>query len=34
VLASFDSTIKMDKIELSKTYTNDFARKAKERFKA
>lgn len=34
VLASFDSTIKVDKIELSKTYTNDFARKAKERFKA
>ncbi|MDO8249384.1 MAG: ABC transporter substrate-binding protein [Rhodoferax sp.] len=34
VLASFDPTIKVDKIEISKTYTNEFARKAKERFKA
>ena len=34
VLASFDSAIKVDKIELSKTYTNEFAKKAKERFKA
>lgn len=34
VLASFDSTIKVDRIELSKTYTNEFAKKAKERFKA
>ena len=34
VLASFDSAIKADKIELSKTYTNEFAKKAKERFKA
>ncbi len=33
-LASFDSTIKADKIDLSKTYTNEFARKAKDRFKA
>jgi NitT/TauT family transport system substrate-binding protein len=33
-LASFDAAIKVDKIELSKTYTNEFARKAKERFKA
>lgn len=33
-LASFDPAIKVDKIELSKTYTNEFARKAKERFKA
>ncbi|MDP2164491.1 MAG: ABC transporter substrate-binding protein [Hydrogenophaga sp.] len=33
-LASFDSAIKVDKIELSKTYTNEFAKKAKERFKA
>jgi len=34
VLASFDPTVKADKIELSKTYTNEFAKKAKERFKA
>lgn len=33
-LANFDSTIKVDKIELSKTYTNEFAKKAKERFEA
>jgi NitT/TauT family transport system substrate-binding protein len=33
-LASFDTTIKADKVDLAKTYTNDFARKAKERFKA
>ena len=32
-LASFDPSIKADKIELSKTYTNQFAKKAKERFK-
>ena len=34
VLARFDPTIKVDKIELSKTYTNEFASVAKERFKA
>jgi NitT/TauT family transport system substrate-binding protein len=34
VLASFDPAIKLEKIELAKTYTNAFARKAKERFKA
>ena len=34
VLANFDPTVKADKIELSKTYTNEFAKKAKERFKA
>lgn len=34
VLASFDPAINVDKIELSKTYTNEFAKKAKERFKA
>jgi len=34
VLASFDPAIKVEKIELAKTYTNAFARKAKERFKA
>ncbi|MDB5732052.1 MAG: transporter substrate-binding protein [Variovorax sp.] len=33
-LASFDPSIKAEKIELGKTYTNDFARRAKERFKA
>jgi len=33
-LASFDPAIKADKIDLAKTYTNEFARKAKEKFKA
>ena len=33
-LASFETSVKPDRIDLSKTYTNDFARKAKERFKA
>jgi NitT/TauT family transport system substrate-binding protein len=33
-LASFDPAIKPEKIDLSKTYTNDFAKRAKERFKA
>jgi NitT/TauT family transport system substrate-binding protein len=33
-LASFDTTVKADKVDLAKTYTNEFARKAKERFKA
>jgi NitT/TauT family transport system substrate-binding protein len=33
-LASFDPTIKADRINVSKTYTNEFARRAKERFKA
>ena len=33
-LASFDPTIKADKIDLPMTYTNSFSRKAKERFKA
>lgn len=33
-LASFDSSIKPAKIDLAKTYTNEFARRAKERFKA
>jgi NitT/TauT family transport system substrate-binding protein len=32
-LASFDPSIKAEKIELSKTYSNEFAKKAKERFK-
>ena len=33
-LASFDPAVKLDKINLGKTYTNEFAKKAKERFKA
>ncbi len=33
-LASFDPGIKADKIVLAKTFTNEFARKAKEKFKA
>jgi NitT/TauT family transport system substrate-binding protein len=33
-LASFDGTVKADKIDLAKTYTNAFARKAKDKFKA
>ncbi|HWP13064.1 MAG TPA: ABC transporter substrate-binding protein [Ramlibacter sp.] len=33
-LASFDPAIKADKIQLAKTYTNEFARRAKEKFKA
>jgi NitT/TauT family transport system substrate-binding protein len=33
-LASFDNTLKADKIDLPKTFTNQFARRAKDRFKA
>jgi len=33
-LRSFDATLKADKIDLSKTFTNQFARRAKDRFKA
>jgi NitT/TauT family transport system substrate-binding protein len=33
-LASFDPSIKPGKIDLAKTYTNEFSRRAKERFKA
>ncbi|MBC5766594.1 ABC transporter substrate-binding protein [Ramlibacter albus] len=33
-LASFEPSVKADKIELSKTYTNEFGRRAKEKFKA
>lgn len=33
-LASFDSTLKADKIDLSKTWTNQFADRSKARFKA
>jgi NitT/TauT family transport system substrate-binding protein len=34
VLASFDNGVKADKITLAKTFTNEFARKAKLKFKA
>jgi NitT/TauT family transport system substrate-binding protein len=33
-LASFDPSVKADKIDVGKTFTNDFARRAKEKFKA
>lgn len=33
-LASFDTTLKADKIDLARTYTNQFALRAKARFKA
>jgi NitT/TauT family transport system substrate-binding protein len=33
-LTSFDPSIKADKIDLSRTFTNDFARRAKEKYKA
>jgi NitT/TauT family transport system substrate-binding protein len=33
-LASFDSSIRIEKIDLDKTYTNVFAKRAKERFRA
>ena len=33
-LVSFDPGIRPDKVDLAKTYTNTFARRAKERFKA
>jgi NitT/TauT family transport system substrate-binding protein len=33
-LASFDPAIKPEKIDLSRTFTNDFARRAKEKYKA
>lgn len=33
-MAGFDESIKAGRIDLSKTYTNEFARRAKERFKA
>lgn len=33
-LASFEPSVRPDKIDLGRTYTNDFARRAKERFKA
>ena len=33
-LASFDPAVKAEKIALARTYTNEFARRAKEKFKA
>ena len=33
-LASFEPTVKADKIDLGKTYTNEFARRARDKFKA
>jgi len=33
VLASFDAALRLDKIDLAKTYTNEFVKKSKERFK-
>lgn len=33
-LASFDPAIKADKVDLGKTFTNEFARRAKDKFKA
>jgi len=33
-LASFEPSVKPEKIDLAKTYTNEFARRAKEKFKA
>ena len=33
-LASFEPTVKPEKIDLGKTYTNEFARRAKDKFKA
>lgn len=33
-LASFDPAIRPDRIELGKTYTNEFSRRAKDKYKA
>ncbi len=33
-LASFEPSVKADKIDIGKTFTNEFARRAKEKFKA
>ena len=33
-LASFDTTVKAEKIDLAKTFTNEFSKRAKEKFKA
>jgi NitT/TauT family transport system substrate-binding protein len=34
VLASFDDSIKINQLDLAATFTNGFAKKAKERFNA
>ncbi|MBN9407833.1 MAG: ABC transporter substrate-binding protein [Burkholderiales bacterium] len=34
VLASFDPSVKADKIDLARAYTNEFARRAKDKYKA
>jgi NitT/TauT family transport system substrate-binding protein len=33
-LASFDTTVRAEKIDLAKTFTNEFSKRAKEKFKA
>ena len=33
-IASFDTSVKADKIDIAKLYTNEFAKRAKDRFKA
>lgn len=33
-IASFDTSVKADRIDLARTFTNEFARRAKDRFKA
>ena len=33
-LASFEPQVRPEKIDLAKTFTNDFARRAKDKFKA
>jgi NitT/TauT family transport system substrate-binding protein len=33
-LATIDPAVRAGRIELEKTYTNDFARRAKDKFKA
>ena len=33
-IVSFDNTVKADRIDLAKTFTNEFALKAKQKFKA
>ncbi len=34
VLASFDTSVKADRIDLARAYTNEFARRAKDKYKA
>ena len=33
-LASFEPSVRPEKVDLAKTYTNEFARRAKDKFKA